>query len=314
MKVFISWSGITSREIANALHDWLPYVLQFTRPFVSTGDIAKGRRWNEVITAELDEAAFGIVCITRDNYRAPWINFEAGAISKALHLDCVSPLLFNIEPSRISGPLQQFQLTTCSEDDIFELVRSINSAVDSKQQLPIGMLRQEFDAWWPELKGKLDSLAKDAPEATETGFEWLYTLEDLARIQDSGTWRDIWIVSPNLYRNTFKPPIREVIQKKLAAKVTYNFIIPATNGQSDVGKEALAQIVTNAAVKEIPEDDFNSLAVTDYVILYPAADTAAPQVFLELPISPDGYWIRVDEEGALGFIRRFRKLGQFSQP
>jgi hypothetical protein len=176
------------------------------------------------------------------------------------------------------------------------------------------MLRQEFDAWWPELKAKLDGLAKLAPEATETGFDWLYTLEDLARIQDSGAWRDIWIVSPNLYRNTFKPPIRAVMQKNIAAKVTYRFIVPATHGGSDVGKDALTQILTNASVKEIPEDDFSSLAVTDYVILYPASATAAPQVFLELPISPNGYWIQVDEEGALGFIRRFCKLGQFTQP
>ena len=42
MKVFLGWSGETSHNVALALSDWLPKVIQAIRPFVSSEDIAKG--------------------------------------------------------------------------------------------------------------------------------------------------------------------------------------------------------------------------------------------------------------------------------
>src|SRR5882757_2256316 len=73
MKVFLSWSGRTSREVAQAFHDWLPFVIQAVRPFISTGDIDKGKRWNDALSTELAETAYGILIITPDNYDKPWL-------------------------------------------------------------------------------------------------------------------------------------------------------------------------------------------------------------------------------------------------
>lgn len=42
LKVFISWSGERSKEMANALREWLPMVLQYVEPFVSDKDISAG--------------------------------------------------------------------------------------------------------------------------------------------------------------------------------------------------------------------------------------------------------------------------------
>ena len=44
MKVFLCWSGTRSKGIANALHEWLPRVIQALDPWISV-DIDKGARW-----------------------------------------------------------------------------------------------------------------------------------------------------------------------------------------------------------------------------------------------------------------------------
>src|SRR6266403_3949719 len=99
MKVFISWSGPISNKVAVLLRDWLPSVIQAVEPYVSSEDIDKGARWSTDIAKELEAAHFGILCITPDNISAPWINFEAGALSKALDKSKVVPLLVGVKKS-----------------------------------------------------------------------------------------------------------------------------------------------------------------------------------------------------------------------
>ena len=84
MKVFISWSGDTSRMIADEIRKWLPGVLQAVKPYFSPDDIAKGTRWESEISKELEASSVGLLVITPDNIQAPWLMFEAGALAKNL--------------------------------------------------------------------------------------------------------------------------------------------------------------------------------------------------------------------------------------
>src|SRR5882724_417299 len=52
MNVFISWSGVRSKALAEVLSDWLPRVIQVLDPWVSP-DIEKRKRWSHVMSEQL---------------------------------------------------------------------------------------------------------------------------------------------------------------------------------------------------------------------------------------------------------------------
>ncbi len=161
MKVFLSWSGDLSHKIAIELREWLPFVIQSVEPYVSSEDIDKGSRWSIDIAKELEDSSFGILCVTPQNIDAPWLNFEAGALSKAFTTSNVSPFLFGLKPSELKkSPLLQFQSTLYDKKDLLKLVLSINSAL-GKEKLDESKLKQTFDVWYEKLKNNLDPLLKE---------------------------------------------------------------------------------------------------------------------------------------------------------
>lgn len=166
MKVFISWSGTLSHSLALTLREWLPSVLQAVEPYVSSEDIDKGTRWSSDIAKELEESSFGIICVTPDNLQAPWINFEAGALSKALNKSYVCPLLYNIKKAEIKGPLLQFQSTVCEKEDIKKLINSVNSACNDLALDPT-RFDKIYDVWWPKLDEELQKLDKIPAKSTD---------------------------------------------------------------------------------------------------------------------------------------------------
>ncbi|HBQ3102184.1 MULTISPECIES: TIR domain-containing protein [Enterobacteriaceae] len=166
MKVFISWSGTTSHKVAKVFREWIPSVIQAAQPYVSSEDIDKGARWSSDIAAELDHSAYGLICLTKQNIQAPWINFEAGALGKSVDKSNVSPFLFRINTSDFNGPLLQYQSTKYDKEDIFKLMTSINACC-GEQALEPDRLDKVFEMWWPDLKKSLDSIPEDETEATQ---------------------------------------------------------------------------------------------------------------------------------------------------
>lgn len=162
MKVFISWSGSLSKELGETLRDWLPAVLQAVTPYFTPSDIEKGTRWANDIAKELESSSFGILCITRENISAPWILFEAGALSKSLEKTHVCPILFGISNADLSGPLKQFQGTAFDKNDVKQLINVINNRIP-EGKLNSKTLETVFDKWWPDLNEKVGAiLAKEA--------------------------------------------------------------------------------------------------------------------------------------------------------
>ena len=156
MKVFISWSGELSREIGLAFRNWLPDVLQFVQPYFTPTDIEKGQRWSTEIADQLESSKIGLFCLTADNLNAPWLIFEAGAISRSTATARVCTLLFGVETAQVTGPLVQFQATLFSKDEVLKFVTDINT--NSPTPLPEPQLNRAFERLWPELELTITAL------------------------------------------------------------------------------------------------------------------------------------------------------------
>lgn len=168
MKVFISWSGDLSRDLANLLRDWLPSVLQAVKPYFTPDDIDKGARWSSQIAKELQESCIGLFCLTRDNPASPWMMFEAGAISRVVGDAYVCPVLFGVKPSDIVGPLNQFQLTEFNKSEMQRLVATINEQCGD-QKLLAQTRDHVFEKWWPDLESGVRAILER--HSTETQGE-----------------------------------------------------------------------------------------------------------------------------------------------
>lgn len=159
MKVFISWSGERSKKVAIALRQWLQDVIQTLEPWLSESDIDKGTRWSTDIAKHLEASRVGVICLTSENLTAPWILFEAGALSKTLEQTYACTYLVELEPTDVEGPLSQFQATRANEEDTLKLIKTINKA-QGELSLPEEMIEKAFQKWWPDLEATLQSLEK----------------------------------------------------------------------------------------------------------------------------------------------------------
>jgi len=155
MNVFISWSGQTSKEIAEIFRQWIPSVIQMAKPYFSPDDISKGVRWNSEISQELNKSKIGIICLTKDNLNSPWIMFEAGALSKNIENTKVCPILFDIEPTDIQGPLIQFQAAKFNKEEIKKVMKMINLELGDIS-MKSNVFEKVFEMWWPNLEEDID--------------------------------------------------------------------------------------------------------------------------------------------------------------
>ena len=171
IKVFISWSGTQSKEIAKAMREWIPQLTSNVEPWMSEVDIDAGSRWNIEVSEALEETRFGILCLTKENLTSPWLLFEAGALSKSVDNTYVIPFLFNIDVKEINkGPLSQLQSVNADKDGTEMLVKSLNEAVKCEYKELAheeDVLINVFNTWWPDLERRFTKIT-DIKEKIKT--------------------------------------------------------------------------------------------------------------------------------------------------
>lgn len=190
MKVFISWSGQPSHEVADLLTRWLSDFNVTIEPWVSS-QIQAGTQWRNDIITQLETTELGIICLTRANERSQWLNFEAGALSKAASNAAtkVIPLLLDF-PSQadFKGPLVGFQNVRPDRDGLWRIVKSINSLLESK--MGEGQLARVFERLWPEFErdfAQIELVVSEEPPAPRTTEREVAEeiLETVRRIEQS---------------------------------------------------------------------------------------------------------------------------------
>lgn len=167
MKVFISWSGIRSKAVAELLSAWIKCVLQATRPWISTRDIDRGALWFSEISNQLKDTAVGIVCLTQENKNKPWILFEAGALAKGLTSNRVCTFLVDLKPADLEDPLAQFNHTLPERDGLGQLAKTLNSCL-GESGLDEPILAQVFSTYWPQFEGPFKEALKLHPPSEKS--------------------------------------------------------------------------------------------------------------------------------------------------
>lgn len=243
MKVFISWSGELGRKLGECLRGWLPAVLQAVKPYFTPSDVEKGQRWSTDIAKELEDSSMGIVCLTTECLQAPWIMFEAGALSKHLHKSRVCTILFGVEATDMKGPLVQFQATKFEKAEIKKLVGTVNDLC-GEAKLKKDVFDEVFDVWWPRLEEEIGKvLNEDKQGVLESPRADRELLEEILQITrfmaGAGKTRTgrvnpraLWVLSSGyaaLYETLTRDPIdREAADLLLSMKPAIEHILDLT--------------------------------------------------------------------------------------
>lgn len=183
MKIFLSWSGQRSKKIASALNNWIPKVIQIAQPWMSDEDISTGSRWNNDLNEQLEKTTIGIICVTPENQQSIWLHFEAGSLSKSLSESKVMPLIYELTPGQISGPMAQFQAVTCTKEGVRKIINSVNDSLGDGSINEID-LSEIFEVWWPKLQDQLDKIENHEEHIPKReSSEMIEELLDIAREQ-----------------------------------------------------------------------------------------------------------------------------------
>jgi hypothetical protein len=189
MRIFLSWSGVRSRIVAEALKDWLRDLFYpEIQPWLSSLDITAGARWEQELATALAESNLGILCITEESLRSPWLLFEAGALGKSLTTAALVPYLIELSPGVLPPPLQQFQTVEATRDGTLRLSQAVNGQLQETRR-DRRDLERHFDQWWPRLEAVLTRLPPSDPQQPTPGMPDLpaeFTQSFLARREGIG--------------------------------------------------------------------------------------------------------------------------------
>lgn len=168
--LFIGWSGPISHAVAQALYIWIPQVIPFVKPWVSSQNVAGGKQWNLQLEKALKDCHAGIICITDDNVKSEWLHFEAGSIGLRNTNSLLIPYLFDVSINKLSTPLSQFHSRTSTLDGTILLVDDILNYAKEMGFTNSKSLNKNVLNKFPLLEHKFEEIKSLFGTSIETAF------------------------------------------------------------------------------------------------------------------------------------------------
>ncbi len=162
VKVFISWSGEASHQVAKTLRDWVPQVLQSVEPWLASSELISGQPVAKSIEGSITSADVVLLCLTRQNMLSNWTKIESAVALNAKRP--IIPVCIDFPVSDLSGMFAMYQGMTLDEAGIHRLMTALNSRLTDPMESH--KLDRLLGIWMPEI---FRDLAKNTAGANFTG-------------------------------------------------------------------------------------------------------------------------------------------------
>lgn len=157
-EVFISWSGKKANKYAKFLENLLNQIFGNQARTFYSGNIESGSVWLDRINHALEESKIGIIVLTKESMKKPWVNFEAGAIFKAdTKNTLIIPICVDISLKDLENhPLRFFQSRYCfTWESIMDLFNNLKEKLHWQYQMnlqDIKRIQDDFNNFLDENK------------------------------------------------------------------------------------------------------------------------------------------------------------------
>lgn len=184
LRLFISHAS-SDKAIADALQSLIAEVfppgpaqtvkIDYSSDDAPGGGIAPGARWLEWILEKVREADVCFVLLTADSVSAPWLTWEAGAVTgvaiatasattAAAHKATVIPLLFGIGPDDIPAPLRHQQAVNGGQvNEVLQLVDELHRLGPNAEQFLAEAARPRVARFIRDVRRELQKRSVERP-------------------------------------------------------------------------------------------------------------------------------------------------------
>jgi hypothetical protein len=161
--LFVCWSGDRSKKIAREFVTLTSAVNSNFHPTLSI-DLPKGLSWHASLTQFLTRAWAGAICLVPENTRAPWLQYEAGAIAGRLSTSArACTLLFGVKEEHVPSPLSEFQSTHFSLEDFRRLFVQLNGELDEGLRMDPATIRRNLENAWSTFEARVKLVLSKTP-------------------------------------------------------------------------------------------------------------------------------------------------------